>query len=263
MDAKFAGHFSYVEDDGVGTLTLGRPERRNALTPQDYLGLRDLTAQLRIRDDLRVLLIKGSAGAFCAGGDLDLTADALLNKGPWVQHDFMRITSDVTRNLREMPAVVVAAIDGVAAGAGAAIALAADFRVLSNRASLAFVFTKIGLSGGDMGTAWLLQRLVGLSAATEILMLGNPVTAERAKDLNLAHRLVAPDEMDDCLAALIKDLRERSARGLAVSKQVLNRTASVDYATGLDMETWTQALMMAGPEFSGFLQDWVNRPKRK
>jgi len=263
MYEDLAGHFDYAEENGIATITLGRPERRNALTPDDYRGLRDLSTTLKTRDDLSVLVFKGSEGAFCAGGDLDLTAAALLNKGARAQHDFMRITGELTRNLREMPAVVVAAIDGVAAGAGAAIALAADFRVLSTRASLAFVFTKIGLAGGDMGTAWLLQRQIGLSAATEILMLGNPVSAEQAQALNLAHRVVSPEGMAECLAQLTAELKDRSARGLAMTKQILNRTASVDYATGLDMETWTQSLLMAGPEFTGFLQNWVDRPRRK
>jgi adhesin HecA-like repeat protein len=263
MYSDLAGHFHYTEADGVATITLGRPERRNALTPEDYLGLRDLTSRLRLRDDISVLQFKGAAGAFCAGGDLDLTAAALLNRGVRAQHDFMRITAEVTRNLREMPAIVVAAIDGVAAGAGAAIALAADFRVLSSRASLSFVFTKIGLAGGDMGTAWLLQRQIGLSAATEILLLGNPVAAERALALNLAHRVVSPEDLESCLAQLTAELKDRSARGLAMTKQILNRTASVDQTTGLEMETWTQSLLLAGPEFTEFLQAWVDRTKRK
>lgn len=258
-----SGYFRYTETADVGEIVFGRPERRNALTPEDYRGLRDLTSRLRSSENLRVLIIRGSEGVFCAGGDLDLTAEALLNRGALVQHEFMRVTSELTRNLREMPAVVVATIDGVAAGAGAAIALAADFRVMTDRSSLSFVFTKIGLSGGDMGTAWLLQRQVGLSAATEILMLGEPISAHRAQELNLAHRVVVPAELEATLSGLTESLKARSATGLAMTKQILNRTASTDYLTALDMETWTQSLLMAGPEFSGFLQSWVDRPKRK
>lgn len=255
--------FEYKEADGIATVTLNRPQRRNALTPGDYEGLRDVAAQLRYREEIRVLVIRGAGGAFCAGGDLDETAAKVLKKGARANFEFMRVPAELVRNLREMPQPVIAAVDGIAAGAGAALALAADLRIFTSRATLDFVFTKIGLSGGDMGAAWFLQRLIGLSAATELLMLGSALDSARAHALGLAHCVVEPEDIDSATNEMVASLLQRPGWGLSATKQVLNRATSIDYSTALDLETWSQAMLMTAPDFSEFAERWTQRKRKE
>ena len=173
-------HFAYAEEAGVATVTFDRPERLNALTFEVYADLRDLLAELPRRDGVRVLVLTGRGRGFCSGGDVHDIIGALQAMGPRELLEFTRMTGAVVQGLRELPLPVVAAVNGVAAGAGAVIALAADLRVLARSASLAFLFTKVGLAGADMGCAYLLPRLVGLGRATELLLLGDRVDADRA-----------------------------------------------------------------------------------
>ncbi len=186
-------HFGYAEEAGVATVTFDRPERLNALTFEVYADLRDLLAELPSRDGVRVLVLTGRGRGFCSGGDVRDIIGALQAMGPRELLDFTRMTGAVVQGLRELPLPVVAAVNGVAAGAGAVIALAADLRLLARSASLAFLFTRVGLSGADMGCAYLLPRLVGLGRATELLLLGDRVDADQAAALGLANRVVDDD----------------------------------------------------------------------
>src|SRR5690606_38656044 len=170
-------HFRVEVSDGVVTVTLQRPDRLNALTFETYADLRDLLTELPHREDVRVVVLRGEGRAFCSGGDVDEIIAATLRMRPDELLAFTRMTGEVVRLLRETPVPVIAAVHGTAAGAGAVIALASDFRVAARSAKFAFLFTKVGLSGGDMGSAYLLPRLVGLGRATQILMLGDPVPA--------------------------------------------------------------------------------------
>src|SRR5438477_5407659 len=172
-------HFSFTVSDGVGTITLARPERLGALTFETYADLRDLLAELPQRDDTRVLVITGTGRGFCSGGDVDQIIGALQTMETADLLEFTRMTGSVVKALRECPLPVIAAVNGIAAGAGAVIALAADFRLLARSASFAFLFTKVGLAGGDMGSAYLLPRLIGLGRATELLVLGDTIDAAR------------------------------------------------------------------------------------
>src|SRR6266498_1176231 len=173
-------HFRYREEGGVATVTFDRPERLNALTFEVYADLRELLAELPRREGVRVLVITGEGRGFCSGGDVHDIIGALQGMGLRDLLDFTRMTGAVVQRLRELPLPVIAAVNGVAAGAGAVIALAADFRILARSASLAFLFTRVGLAGADMGAAYLLPRLVGLARATELLLLGDRLDAEPA-----------------------------------------------------------------------------------
>src|SRR5437016_10990159 len=180
-------HFGFTVEEGVATVTFRRPEKLNALTFEVYADLRDLLAELPHRDDVRVLVITGQGRGFCSGGDVHEIIGELLKMDPRGLLDFTRMTGSVVQRMRECPLPIVAAVNGVAAGAGAVIALAADFRLLARSASLSFLFTKVGLAGADMGSAYLLPRLVGVGRATELLMLGEKIDAQRAFQLGLAN----------------------------------------------------------------------------
>jgi len=218
-------------------VTFDRPERLNSLTFDVYADIRDLTAELRARSqEVRVLVIRGEGRGFCSGGDVQEIIGKLLEMDTRRVYEFAQMTGACVRNLREMPQPVIAAVNGIAAGAGAVLALACDFRILARSASFEFLFTRVGISGGDMGVCWLLPRVVGLGRATEMLMLGDQVEAEEALRVGLAHRVVADDELDRTVEDLARGLLGRAPWGLAMTKEMLNRSGSMDYSSAIEME---------------------------
>jgi enoyl-CoA hydratase/carnithine racemase len=162
------------------------------------------------------------------------------------------MTGACVRNLREMPQAVIAAVNGIAAGAGAVLAAASDIRLLEESASFRFLFTKVGISGGDLGICWLLPRLVGLGRATEILMLGDRIGSHEALQMGLATRVVPDDELDAAVEDYVRRLQEVAPWGLAMTKEMLNRAASMDYSSAVEMEAWTQTLLMTAGDFREF-----------
>jgi enoyl-CoA hydratase/carnithine racemase len=253
-------HFEYEERGRVATLTFARPERLNSLTFDIYADIRDLTAELSSRsDEIRVLVMRGTGKGFCSGGDVREIIGNLLQSDTRAVHDFARMTGACVRNLREMPQPVIAQVNGIAAGAGAVLALASDFRVMADTASFEFLFTKVGLSGGDMGVSWLLPRIVGLGRATEMLMLGDRVSAVDALAVGLAHRVVTLDRLDDEVGILAEQMLQRAPWGVAMTKEMLNRAASIDYAAAIDMDAWTQSLLMKGEDFRAFYDAFVEK----
>ena len=165
-------HFDFTTADGIASITFDRPEKLNALTFDVYADLRDLLGELPHMDDVRVVVITGKGRGFCSGGDVHEIIGELLKMDARSLLDFTRMTGAVVQRMRECPLPIIASINGIAAGAGSVIALAADFRLMARSASLQFLFTKVGLAGADMGSAYLLPRHVGLSKATELLILG-------------------------------------------------------------------------------------------
>jgi enoyl-CoA hydratase/carnithine racemase len=201
---------------------------------------------------VKVLVLRGEGGAFCSGGDVDEIIGELVSKDTRSVYDFARTTGACVRNLRDMPQPVIAAVDGIAAGAGAVLALAADVRVLSEEASFQFLFTRVGLSGGDMGVCWLLPRIVGFGRATELLMLGRKIDAQTAREYGLTSRVVAQTEIDSAVADYAQAFTRLTPWGLAMTKEMLNRAASMDYSSAIEMEAWTQTLMMTTADFNEF-----------
>lgn len=245
-------HFDYDERDGVATVTFSRPERLNALTFDVYSDIRDLTDALRRREDIRVLVIKGRGRGFCSGGDVDEIIGELVKQGTRDVYEFARMTGDCVRNLREIPQPVIAAVNGVAAGAGAVLAAAADIRVLAESAKFRFLFTSVGLSGGDMGICWLLPRIIGMGRATEALLLGGEITSREALAWGLASKVVADDHLDGAVAEYVTRLKELAPWGAAMTKEMVNRAASSDYSTAISMEAFTQTLLMTAEDFREF-----------
>jgi len=245
-------HFRLERSGGVTTVTFTRPDKLNALTFDVYADLRDLIAELPHRDDTRVLVLKGEGRAFCSGGDVNEIIGATLQMRPDELLSFTRMTGDVVRAMRESPVPIVAAIQGTAAGAGSVIALASDFRIVTRSASFAFLFTKVGLAGGDMGAAYLLPRLVGLGRATELLMLGDKIDAERADRIGLVTQLVDDDALDTATDALATRLAEGPAQAYSQTKALLTRELDMSLAAGVELEAVTQALLMKGDDYREF-----------
>lgn len=257
-------HFDYEERDGVATVTFARPERLNSLTFEIYADIRDLTQSLRSRgDDVRVLVIRGEGRGFCSGGDVDEIIGRLVKMSTREVYEFARMTGACVRNLREIPQPVIASVNGIAAGAGAVLATAADLRVLAESASFRFLFTSVGLSGGDMGVCWLLPRIVGLGRATEMLLLGGTVTSQKAEACGLASRVVPDDQLDAAVAEYAGRLKELAPWGLAMTKEMLNRAASADYSSAIEAEAFTQTLLMTAEDFREFHAGFTEKRKPK
>ncbi len=254
-------HFDYEERDGVATVTFSRPERLNSLTFDVYADIRDLTESLRERTDVRVLVLRGQGRGFCSGGDVDEIIAELLNKGTRDIYEFARMTGACVRNLREMPQPVIAAVNGVAAGAGAVLAAASDIRVLAESASFRFLFTSVGLSGGDMGICWLLPRIVGMGRATEALLLGSRIDSGQALGWGLASAVVPDADLDAAVADYANRLLELAPWGLAMTKEMLNRAASTDYSSAIEMEAFTQTLLMTAEDFREFHAGFTEKRK--
>jgi enoyl-CoA hydratase/carnithine racemase len=209
--------FLYDAHDGVATITLNRPERLNALTFAVYRELTDTFVALRDQKDVRVVVITGAGRAFCSGGDVHDIIGKLFAKDMAGLLEFTRMTCDLIRSIRALPKPVIASLNGTTAGAGACIALAADIRLASEEAKIAFLFVKVGLAGTDMGASYLLPRVVGLAKATEMLYTGDFVLAAEAERIGLYNRVVPLDQ----LAQVTAEFAARLARGpaFALAKQ--------------------------------------------
>lgn len=237
---------------GVATVTFTRPEKLNALTFEGYADLRDLLTELPHRGDTTAIVLRGEGRAFCSGGDVNEIIGATLAMRPDELLAFTRMTGEVVRAMRECPIPIVAAVHGTAAGAGAVLALAADFRVVGRSATFAFLFTRVGLAGADMGAAYLLPRLVGLGRATQLLMLGEPLPAAEAERYGLVSELVDDDAVSDTARALAERLAAGPSQALAHTKALLSRELDMSLSGALELEAMTQALLMKGDDYREF-----------
>jgi enoyl-CoA hydratase/carnithine racemase len=242
-------HFRYDEEDGVATIRLDRPERLNALTFDSYAELRDAFVTLRSMDSVRSVRLIGTGRAFCSGGDVKDIIGKLFGRSDAELLAFTRMTCDLIGNIRALEKPVVAALNGTTCGAGAVIAAAADLRIAAESARIAFLFVKVGLSGADMGAAWLLPRLVGLGLATELLMLGDFVDSARAERIGLFNRVVPDAELEAESLKLAKRLADGTTRGLAVTKRMLDAEAHMTLPEALQAEGWIQAECMKHPDY--------------
>ncbi|MDI3402383.1 enoyl-CoA hydratase family protein [Streptomyces cavernicola] len=241
-----------TDDSGVATVTLARPDKLNALTFGAYADLRDLLAELSREKFVRALVLAGEGRGFCSGGDVDEIIGATLAMDTSQLLDFNRMTGQVVRALRECPFPVIAALHGVAAGAGAVLALAADFRIADPTARFAFLFTRVGLSGGDMGAAYLLPRVVGLGHATRLLMLGDTVRAAEAERIGLISELTEDGGVDARAQELARHLAEGPALAYAQTKALLTAELDMPLAAAVEMDAATQAHLMNGADYAEF-----------
>jgi enoyl-CoA hydratase/carnithine racemase len=244
--------FRYEEAGAIATITLNRPDRLNALTFDVYAELSDLFQALTSRQGIKCVVITGEGRGFCSGGDVEAIIGQLLNRNMVELIAFTRMTGALIRRIRECTKPVVAAINGVAAGAGAVIALACDFRIASENASLAFLFTKVGLAGADMGAAYLLPRVVGLARATEILFLGDRIAAVDAERLGLVTRVVPAAQLMTEARALAERLALGPSFALGMTKQLLNTELDLDFAAAIEAEAHGQAICMQTRNFREF-----------
>lgn len=245
-------HFSFEVSDGVATLAFDRPEVLNALTFEIYADLRDLLVELPQRDDVRVLVLTGKGRGFCSGGDVHAIIGELQGADAARLLEFTRMTGSVVQRMRECPLPIIASINGVAAGAGAVIALAADFRLMARSASFAFLFTRVGLAGADMGAAYLLPRFVGIGKATELLMLGDKVPAEEALGAGLANEVVEDDELTARTRALARRLADGPGLAYSATKLLLTRELDMGLSDAIELEASTQALLMNSNDHAEF-----------
>jgi len=245
-------HFRFTIDNGVATVTFDRPQKLNALTFQVYADLRDLLTELPQRDDIRVLVITGNGRGFSSGGDVTEIIGELQKMDPRDLLAFTRMTGTVTQRMRDCPIPIIASVNGVAAGAGAVIALAADLRILAMSATFAFLFTKVGLSGGDMGAAYLLPRLIGLGRASELLLLGEPVTAPRALAMGLANAVVEDRELGTQTSGVARRLADGPALAYAATKMLISKEMDMNLSGALELDTMTQALLLKSADHAEF-----------
>jgi enoyl-CoA hydratase/carnithine racemase len=245
-------HFDFAVDGPVATVTLNRPEKLNPLTFESYSDLRDLLAELPHHDGVKVLVIQGEGRGFCGGGDVNEIIGELLKMQAADLMRFTKMTGDVIRAMRECPIPIIVKIQGIAAGAGAVIALAADFRIVGESGRFAFLFTKVGLSGGDMGAAYLLPRVVGLGRATQLLMLGDTIDAPTADRFGLVSQLVPDEELDDSVAALAARLAGGPTLAYAQTKSLLTRELDMPLSAAMELDAMTQALLMTTEDHAEF-----------
>lgn len=243
--------FLYDLDDetGVATLTLNRAERLNALTFEVYEELREVFVALDQEPGVRSILLTGAGKAFCSGGDVEDIIGALFERDYQGLLEFTRITGDLILSMLRCRRPIVGALNGTVAGAGAVIASACDIRIAARRAKIAFLFTKVGLSGADMGASWLLPRHVGMGRAMELLMTGDFISAEEAHRIGLYNRVVD----DEALMSEARGWAERLAQGpsfgLEVTKKMILREATLDLESALANEVEIQAACMEDPNF--------------
>ena len=241
--------FLYEQHDRIGTITLNRPERLNAITFEVYHELTEFFAKLRDEKDVRVVVITGAGRAFCSGGDVRDIIGELQGRDAEGLLEFTRLTCKLIHNMRTLPKPIIASLNGTTAGAGACIALASDIRLAAEEAKIAFIFVKVGLAGTDMGATYLLPRVVGLSKATELLMTGDFISANEAERIGLYNQVVPRDQLESVTRQLAEKLASGPALGIAKTKEMLNREMHMGFESALEAEAVAQALCMQTPDF--------------
>jgi len=254
--------FLYDVNEGVATITLNRPDVMNALTFEIYAQLRDLFASLRSDDNVRAVILTGSGDNFCSGGDVHSIIGELFQRDMQGHLEFTRMTGAVVHNMRLLDKPIIAALDGMTAGAGAVLALASDLRIASERARFAFLFTKVGLTGADMGAGYLLPRIVGLGRASELLLLGDTIDVATAERYGLVNRVVPHEELLPAARKLAKRLSEGPTLAISMTKHMLNHELSMDLASAIEAEAQAQALMLMGNDHREFYEKFKARQQR-
>ncbi len=255
--------FIYELDDGVATIRLNAPDRLNALTFETYAELERVFAGMTKDVGVAAIVLTGTGKGFCSGGSVHEIIGKLIDMAPEEQHRFTRLTCDVVQNMRGLRKPIIAAVNGIAAGAGAVLALASDIRILSDRARFAFLFTKVGLSGADMGACYLLPRLIGHGRASELLFTGDVIDAPECWRIGLANRVVPHERLLDESYALARKLIEGPRQALAVTKDLLERETTLDLCEALELEAAEQARCMQSADFKEGYQAFVEKRQPK
>ncbi|MBM4061376.1 MAG: enoyl-CoA hydratase family protein [Planctomycetes bacterium] len=245
--------------DGVAVLTFDRPETLNSLTFAIYGQLERLFRELDDDETVKAVVLTGHGRGFCSGASVEEVLGPLLESELDAALAFTRMTSAVVRNMLRLQKPIVAAINGIAAGAGAMLALASDLRVMAETAKFAFLFTRVGLAGADMGGAWLLPKVVGTGRAMEILLLGDKLSAEECHRLGLANRVVPADEVLAAALALARRLAAGPSLALAMTKQLVWNEWPMDLDAALEQEAQAQALLLRAHDHREFYKAWMEQ----
>ncbi len=256
-----ATHFLWAVHDGVATITLNRPERKNPLTFDSYAELRDLFGRLRHADDVNVVVVHGAGDNFCSGGDVhDIIGPLVKLKAPELLM-FTRMTGDLVKAMRHCPQPIVASIDGVCAGAGAIIAMASDLRLGTSRSKTAFLFNRVGLAGCDMGACAMLPRIVGQGRASELLYTGRPLGGEEAYQWGFFNRLCAPEDVLAQATAMARDLADGPTFANGITKTMLHQEWDMGIDQAIESEAQAQALCMLTEDFNRAYEAFAARQK--
>ena len=244
-----AKHFAYAFDAGVATITLNRPERKNPLTFDSYAELRDLFLALERASDVKVVVLTGAGGNFCSGGDVHEIIGPLTQMTMPEMLEFTRMTGNLIKAMRLCPQPIVAAIDGICAGAGAMMALAADMRLGTPRAKTAFLFTRVGLAGADMGACALLPRLIGQGRASELLFTGRSMSADEGVQWGFFNALHAPDQVLAAAQTMAQHLASGPTFAHSMTKTMLHQEWAMTLDQALEAEAQAQAICMQTQDF--------------
>jgi enoyl-CoA hydratase/carnithine racemase len=256
-------HFQWRQEGRVGVITLNRPERKNPLTFESYAELRDFFRALVEVQEVRAIVITGAGGNFCSGGDVHEIIGPLTRMDAAGLRQFTQMTGDLVKAMRACPQPLVAAVDGVCAGAGAILAMASDFRLGTPRAKTAFLFTRVGLAGCDMGACAILPRLVGHGRASELLFTGRSMLAEEALSWGFFNRLVAPEAVLPESIALATEIAQGPTFAHAMTKKMLHAEWSMTVDAAIDAEAEAQAVCMETQDFHRAYNAFVAKQKPK
>ncbi len=242
-------HFAWAFKESVATITLNRPALKNPLTFESYAELRDLFRSLVYTPLVKAVVITGAGDNFCSGGDVHEIIGPLTRMAMPELLTFTRMTGDLVKAMRACPQPVITAIDGVCVGAGAIIVMATDLRIATPRAKTAFLFTRVGLAGCDMGACAILPRLIGQGRATELLLTGRIMTAEEGERWGFYNRVVEPESLLDVARATAVSLASGPTFAHGITKIQLNIEWSVSIETAIEMEAQAQAICMQTEDF--------------
>jgi enoyl-CoA hydratase/carnithine racemase len=242
-------HFLWRQEGRVGVITLNRPERKNPLTFDSYAELRDLFRDLAGVDSVRAVVLSGAGGNFCSGGDVHEIIGPLTQRDAAGLLEFTRMTGDLVKAMRHCPQPIVAAVDGVCAGAGAILAMSSDFRLGTPRAKTAFLFTRVGLAGCDMGACAILPRIIGQGRASELLFTGRSMSADEAVAWGFFNRLVSPEEVLQESLQLAEEIASGPTFAHAMTKKMLHAEWNLSVDAAIDAEAETQAICMQTEDF--------------
>jgi enoyl-CoA hydratase/carnithine racemase len=254
-------HFRYESNHGTATVTLNRPDRKNPLTFDSYAELRDLFRSLCEATDIKTVVLTGAGENFCSGGDVHEIIGPLTKLDMPGLLTFTRLTGDLVKAMRACPQPVIAAIDGACAGAGALLALASDLRLGTARSKIAFLFTRVGLAGCDMGACALLPRVVGQGRAAELLLTGRTMGGEEAERWGFLNRLCAPQDLLPAALNLAAELGSGPSFAHGMTKKMLQQEWNMGVDEAIEAEAQAQAICMATNDFHRAYHAFVDKQK--
>lgn len=256
-----AKHFQWECKEGVATLTLNRPERKNPLTFDSYAEMRDLFGQLKYASDVHVVVLHGAGNNFCSGGDVHEIIGPLMQLAMPELLMFTRMTGDLVKAMRACPQPIIAAVDGICAGAGAILAMASDLRVGTARSKTAFLFNRVGLAGCDMGACAMLPRIIGQGRASDWLFSGRSIGGEEAERAGFVNRLVDPETLLVDAQSWARDLAAGPTFANGMTKTMLHQEWNMSIDQAIEAEAQTQALCMMTEDFNRAYQAFVAKQK--